>query len=304
MRLAILFNGQGEQQPAHLQRLQQDAAQDIQQALAQELPSLWNTSAVLHSTLSTNAVAQPLIFALQMHWWHALQAQLPPPICVAGYSLGEMAACCAAGVFSVAQGIALCGTRARLMDSCLAEPAGLLAVMGLNQSHVQRIAEQTGVAIAIRNSHQQFVLGGLEEQLQTASALAQAEGARRVVRLAVHTPSHTPFLAPASQAFLEVLQPYVTAPLRHSVVSAIDGRTAHTSAEALRALALQISQPLDWAGVLDAVTEMQPDLVLEYGPGNALSRLWRDRDNGIPIRACEDFRSSEGLARWVNQQYA
>ncbi len=303
MRLAILFNGQGDQQPAHLQHLQQDAPPVMQQALAQALPTLWHSASIAPQALAANAVAQPLIFAIHMYWWSALQAQLPRPVAVAGYSLGEMAACCAAGVFSAPQGIALCAARAHLMDACVTGPAGLLAITGLNQRAVQRIALQSGTVLAICNSAEQFVLGGLEENLQMASTLAQKEGARRVLRLAVHTPSHTPLLAPASQSFLQLLQPHATAPLGLPVLSAIDGRTAHTSAEALRALALQISQPLDWAGVLEAVTEMQPDLVLEIGPGNALSRLWRDRDNGIPIRACEDFRSVEGLAHWVAQQH-
>ncbi len=303
MRLAILFNGQGDQQPAHLQRLQQDAPAAIQQALDQALPTLWHQSAVAPQDLAANAVAQPLIFAVHMHWWNALAAQLPRPIAVAGYSLGEMAACCAAGVFSAQQGIALCATRAHLMDCCVSGPAGLLAITGLNQRAVQRIAQQSGTVLAICNSAEQFVVGGLEENLQMASTLARNDGARRALRLAVHTPSHTPFLAAASQAFLPLLQPYATAPLELPVLSAIDGRTAHTAAAALEALARQISHPLDWAGVLDAVTEMQPDLVLEIGPGNALSRLWRDRDNGIPIRACEDFRSIDGLAHWVAQQH-
>ncbi len=302
MRLAVLFNGQGEQQPAHLLRLQQEASREMQQALTQVLPEIWHAPEVAAHALAANAVAQPLIFALQMHAWNQLQAHLPQPLCVAGYSLGEMAACCAAGVFSAEQGIALCATRAHLMDSCLSVPAGLLAVLGLARPVVEGIAQQSDTVLAIRNSAEQFILGGLEEDLLRARALAQAAGAQRVVRLAVHTPSHTPLLRAASRAFLATLQPYLAAPLRLKVLSAIDGRAAGSTAAALQALAAQICQPLDWSGVLDTIHELQPDLVLEIGPGNALSRLWRERDQDIPIRAWDDFRSVDGLLRWVALQ--
>ena len=65
------------------------------------------------------------------------------------------------------------------------------------------------------------------------------------------------------------------------------------------ALARQISTPLDWDACLGAVLEMQPDAVLEIGPGNALARMWAERAPQVPVRASDDFRSVEGIAAWV-----
>jgi len=202
MRLAILFSGQGNQLPAHLERLRESVAPELGAALSRAIPSVWAVSELPAGELQANRVAQPLIFALQMNLWRQLQPHLPRPVCVAGYSLGEMAACCAAGAFPAEAGLGLCATRAGLMDACVEGPAGLLAVIG-------------------------------------------------------------------------------------------------PRAPEMEALARQISTPLDWDACLGAVLEMQPDAVLEIGPGNALARMWGERESAVPVRASDDFRTVAGIIEWV-----
>ncbi|WP_079436837.1 acyltransferase domain-containing protein [Zoogloea sp. LCSB751] len=311
MRLAILFSGQGNQQPAHFDALRQGAAPELGAALAAAIPETWSSAAPSVAELQANRVAQPLIFACQMHLWRQLQPALPRPVAVAGYSLGEMAACCAAGAFPLEAGVALCAQRAALMDACVAGSAGLLAVLGLRAEAVAELAARCGLMVAIRNGPDHFVLGGHAAGLAEAEQLAQAAGASRVVRLGVGTPSHTPLLAaasagfapllaPASAGFAPLLAPHRSGRLAFPVFSAIDGRAARTAADGMDALARQISTPLDWDACLGAVLEMQPDVVLEIGPGNALARMWGERDSGVPVRASDDFRSAAGIIDWVN----
>jgi [acyl-carrier-protein] S-malonyltransferase len=66
-------------------------------------------------------------------------------------------------------------------------------------------------------------------------------------------------------------------------------------------LARQISTPLDWEACLSVVLEMQPDVLLEIGPGNALARMWSERGTGVPVRASADFRTVAGIVDWVRQ---
>ena len=285
MRLAILFSGQGHQHSAHLDVLREGAAPELRAALAKAIPAVWEAAAPTVCELQANRVAQPLIFAHQMHLWRQLQPALPRPVCVAGYSLGEMAAWCAAGAFPTVAGVELCAQRAALMDACLDFPAGLLAVCDL--------------AVAIRNGPDSFVLAGLGDGLAAAERLAQAAGANRVVRLGVETPSHTPMLAAASARFATQLEAYRSGRPAFPIISAIDGRVARTAAAGMDALARQISTPLDWDICLGAVLEMRPDAVLEIGPGTALSRMWSDRNTGVPVRASDDFRTSAGIGEWV-----
>lgn len=299
MRLAILFSGQGGQQPEHFAQLREHASPELATRLAEAIPSIWQAGVLTASDLQPNRLAQPLIFAWQMSVWQQLQPHLPRPVCVAGYSLGEMAACCAAGAFPADAGVALCAERAKLMDACVSGPAGLLAVIGLHLPAVEAIASVCGLVVAIRNGPDHFVLGGAAAGLARAQLLAEDQGAGRVVRLGVTTPSHTPMLAAAADTFALMLKAHRSVRLAFPVLSAIDGRSARTSDDALAALARQICTPLDWERCLGAVQEMQPDVVLEIGPGNALVRMWTEMSDVAVARASDDFRTIEGLINWV-----
>lgn len=301
MRLAILFSGQGHQQSSHLDALREGISPEMAAVMAKAIPTVWEAASPIAGELQDNRVAQPLIFAYQMQLWRQLQPALPRPVCAAGYSLGEMTACCVAGAFSVVAGVDLCTRRAELMDACMNEPAGLLAVLGLRAKAVDELASQCGLAVAIRNAPDNFVLGGSAEGLVPAERLAQAAGANRAVRLAVGTPSHTPLLAAASAGFAAYLHAYRKGRLAFPVLSAIDGRAAHTATDGMDSLERQISTPLDWEACLSAVLEMQPDVLLEIGPGNALARMWSERGTGVPVRASADFRTVAGIVDWVRQ---
>lgn len=308
MRLAILFSGQGNQQPAHLEALRHapPAAQSITEALAAQIPDLWRMPDPPLALLQTNRIAQPLIFASQLALWRQLAPHLPRPMALAGYSLGEMAACCVAGCFTAEEGVALCAERAAAMDACVDTPAGLLAIAGLPAASSEAIAADCGLAVAIRNGPDHLVLGGPEPALQHAARQAEHLGAARIVRLGVTTPSHTPWLTPAAERFaahLDSLHPEPhTQRLTTPVLSAIDGRPATQRQAALQALARQIDHPLDWTACQNAIAERQPDAILEIGPGNALARMWAERHPHIPVRASDDFRSVEGIVEWVGKQ--
>ncbi|WP_165392944.1 acyltransferase domain-containing protein [Advenella incenata] len=269
--------------------------------MSKQLPDVWHNAAVHCETLGQNRIAQPFIFAFQLQWWHELQPLLPRPICAAGYSLGELAACSAAGAFDMQQGITLAAQRAACMDDCIQTPAGLMAIMGLSLNDIEKITTSSNTHLAIINPEQHYVIGGLEQDLQHAGQLAHEHGAMRVVRLSVQTPSHTALLQSATPAFARHLAPYRNkAPLTFKVLSAMDGRAAMLAAQALDALADQISHAMDWVACLQAIRELQPDAVLEIGPGRAMARMWNAIYPDIPARAIDDFRSPLGIQKWVD----
>jgi [acyl-carrier-protein] S-malonyltransferase len=300
MRLALLFSGQGGQTPAHWQQVQAGMAGDLREALQKVLPEITDPNSTVNTEkLAKNRIAQPLIFAQQMLLWTSLQRRLPRPVCAAGYSLGEMAACSAAGAFSAVEGVALCAERAAAMDSAAAGEHGMLAVLGLDDGLVETMAAEAGLAVAIRNAPRHLVVAGPRAGIAAAADPFAAAGASRLVPLAVQTPSHTPLLAKATVDFSQHLDLLPERRLVFPVLSAIDATPARTARPALEALARQISTQLDWAACLQAVREMQPDAVLEIGPGNALAKLFGELAPEIPVRACDDFRSTEGIVRWL-----
>lgn len=300
MRLALLFSGQGGQSAAHWQQVRDGVAGELREALLPVLPDIADQNATVSpEKLAKNKFAQPLIFAQQMLLWGQLQSRLPRPICAAGYSLGEMTACSVAGAFTAVEGVALCAERAMAMDGAAAGEHGMLAVLGLDEALVETLAAQAGLAVAIRNAPRHLVVAGPLAGITAAAGKFEAAGASRLVHLAVRTPSHTPLLARAAVDFKKHLDLLPDRRLAFPVLSAIDATPARTARPALDALARQISTPLDWAACLQAVREMQPDAVLEIGPGNALAKLFGELAPEIPVRACDDFRSIDGVVRWL-----
>lgn len=312
MRLALLFSGQGGQRPEHWQQLAKASTGLFGAALRQALPGLADASleppgeasSIDPEKLANNRVAQALIFGLQVQCWTQLQPRLPRPICAAGYSLGEMAACCAAGVFTPETGLALTIQRAQLMDQAASGEHAMLAVLGLDEALVAELAAESGLAVAIRNAPRHLVVAGPRAGILSAASRFAAAGASRLVHLAVRTPSHTALLASAARDFQTHLDSLPAAQaderLRFPVFSAIDATPNRRAAAASSALARQLSTPLDWAACQQAVVEMQPDAVLEIGPGNALARLFAEHAPAIPVRASDDFRSLDGIVGWVD----
>lgn len=300
MRLALLFSGQGQQTPEHLAFLRENADLDVSAALSKALRGTW-TEAAQAADLSTNVIAQPMIFGFEMAWWEMLRPSLPTPICAAGYSLGEMAACAAAGLFTAKAGVTLCHERACLMDSNTPGSVSMLAVLGIHEAQVAAIAVQHRLEIAIRNSPTHFVVTGATAAIQAAINTFEASGASKLTPIAVRTPSHTPVLKAASEGFMACLQPYLQGNLMFPVISAVTGKMAYTADAAGAALAAQISSMLHWDDALETLVEMRPDAVLEIGPGNALTKMLADVAPSIPARSVCDFKTARGVLDWLGR---
>ena len=301
MRFAILFSGQGNQTLEHLSFLRENAEKDVSNELEKALGSVWSDSGQVAIDISTNVIAQPMIFGFEMSWWRKLSPSLPAPVCAAGYSLGEMAACASAGLFPESVGVALCHERASLMDANTSGDVAMLAVLGMNEDRVATIAGQFGLEIAIRNSPTHFVVTGNEVNVNKAAERFAADGASKLTPIAVRTPSHTRFLRSAAESFEKSLGPYSQGNLHFPVISAVTGRTSFSCKEACLALATQISSMLHWDDALETMVEMQPDVVLEIGPGNALSKMLSDYAPSIPARSVCDFRSVQGVLSWLDR---
>jgi [acyl-carrier-protein] S-malonyltransferase len=74
------------------------------------------------------------------------------------------------------------------------------------------------------------------------------------------------------------------------------------SAEAAELLAQQTASTIRWTDCLDAINEARIDVALELGPGNALTRMLRERHPRIACRSVADFRSVNGVVAWVAAQ--
>lgn len=300
MTLALLFPGQGTQHPDMLPWLAGEArALPLLARLADELGADWPSRLPDTAWATDNRVAQTLITGLSLAAWQSLAPHLPAPAFIAGYSVGELPAFSAAGVFDVATAMDLALMRARLMSASLhGRSTGLLAVSGLALKAREDIGQRHGLTEAIRLAPDRAVLGGLVQALDDAAAAFATEGAL-VTRLAVRVASHTPWVAGAVSPFESHLQALQFGAPQALLVCNRTG-TGVRGAEALKsALAGQIDHPVLWDRCMDTLQESRVDCVLEIGPGSTLSKLWNERETGVPARSVDEFRSASAIVRWV-----
>lgn len=306
MKIALLFSGQGMQyadmlpwmNPAHPLLLQ------MQEQL--HVPD-WRAAMRDSSWASTNAHAQVVLTACALAAWQQLQEQVPALqsssqslAAVAGYSIGELAAACVAGVLSASDTVKLAGQRAALMDQAGAgQNSSMLAVSGVSIRTIEQWCQAQGAALAIRNGPDSAVCAGPRDKLAALEKFAQEQGAR-CTPLAVNIASHTHWMSSAAQAFQEQLnQSELAVPNVPWPTNA--GVWVHNAATAAQALSAQIMHTMQWDSCMEQIEERQPNVVLEIGPGRSLATMWNQRYSEIPARSVDEFQTLDGLQRWLSR---
>ncbi len=304
MSIAVVFSGQGNQHPAMLPWLHDDGLlADMSARL--RVPD-WRAALADPAWARMNAHAQPLITATALAAWSRIEPLLRAASIevdgLAGYSVGELAACSAAGVFAADEAIRLAALRAALMDeAALARPGGLCGVTGLAAVDIESVLRNTPVSIAIRNGEDSVVIGGPlgAEGLDAAEAALAARGAR-CTRLAVSIASHTSLMRAASEAFgaslLDVEAQTPVLPLFDS-----DGNRSWNADRVRAGLWRQIAATVRWDEVMDQLAARGPSCALEIGGGQALARLWQQRHAAIPARSADEFRTLDGVLAWIER---
>jgi [acyl-carrier-protein] S-malonyltransferase len=299
--VALLFPGQGTQHPAMLAWLESEpSAVPVLAGMASRLGADWRARLGDVAWSQSNAIAQPLVTGASLATWSALADDLPRVVAVAGYSVGELAACVAAGMLDRDAALSLSQQRAAAMDACAAEgaAAGLLGVSDAEPSDVAAACARWSLEVAIRTGDRRCVIGGELEALEAAAAQLAALGAK-TVRLGVRVASHTRAMRGAVPALARALADAPWRAPRFAWVAGITGAVVRDPAEVRRVLAEQVATTVRWDACMDAVAERRPDAVLEVGPGTTLARLWRERHPAVPVRSCDEFASAAQVLEWV-----
>ena len=300
MTIALLFPGQGTQHAAMLSWLDEDeAAQPVLARMARELGDDWRARLSDLDWALSNAVAQPLVTGVSVAAWRALAPRLPRVVAVAGYSVGELAACVAAGMLEADDAIAVAVRRAAAMDGCATDaPTGLLALSEVSPEDVDAACARWNLEVAIRTGERRSIVGGATRALADAASHFNALGATATM-LGVRVASHTHAMRAAVPAVARALALARWRAPRVAWVAGITGAVVRDTDEAQRALAEQVATTVRWDACMDTVAERRPDAVLELGPGTALARLWRERHPAIPVRSCDEFARAEQTVEWA-----
>ncbi|WAC73753.1 acyltransferase domain-containing protein [Roseateles sp. SL47] len=303
MSLGLLFPGQGAQHAQMLSWLEDTtAAAPALASLLKQIGPDWRARAADPQWLHANSIAQPLLTGVSLAAWQAVAGHLPTPVAIAGYSVGEIAAFSAAGVYDLDTALDLAARRAEAMNAAAqGHHGGLLSVQGPSAETLA--AADAELKLAIRISTEHVIVGGPTSELHSAAARWTAAGLR-CKQLPIAVASHTPWMTDAAHAFAGHLATLALKPPTVALISNLTGMPSRQLPVLTSALSGQIAATVRWDDCLDSLAERGVRCVLEVGAGSTLTTMWRDRYPDIPARSADEFRSATGLVDWVLQRLA
>jgi malonate decarboxylase epsilon subunit len=305
--VAFVYPGQGAQRPGMLSDL--PCVPEVDQTLAEAGRLIPGGIGTLDSpaSLTQTVPAQLALLVSGVAATRALAARGAAPDIVAGHSVGAFAAAVAAGALQFSEAITAVTHRARRMAELFPHGYGMLAVSGLREEELGKIAEQVTAEghpawLANVNSIDQMVLTGTNAALDRGRELARARGARRADRLEVAVPSHAPILEPVSAELRSLLCGRATRPLTARYVTISTARPATTSADVLDDLTVSVSRTLRWRDAFGVITELGTRFVLQLPPGRVLvdlaqSDLESTGATRVDVRAMSDDRLEDSVYR-------
>jgi len=245
--------------------------------------------------------AQPALFTASLAALEAARelGGLPPdpPSFVAGHSLGEYTALVAAGALDLDDGLLLVRERGRLMQEAASNsPGAMAAIIGLDEERVTTICSEAGAEVCNLNAPGQTVIGGTEEAVTAAMALALERGAQRGVRLKVSGAFHTSMMQQAAEGMARAV---AETPMRDPAVPIVANTTGEpiTTAEPLRdELVQQLTRPVQWQRSMEYLRTQGVGAVIEFGPGRVLTGLARRIDRGFAVRNVSDMKGASSQA--------
>ena len=294
-QLSFVFPGQGSQSPGMLAALS-DLHPLVRETFAEASDGagadLWALSQQgPEELLNRTEYTQPALLAAGIAVWRLWNAGGGPrPALLAGHSLGEYTALVAADALPLRDAAHLVRIRGQLMQD--AAPAGtgaMAAVLGADDAVVAEVCERAShsevVVPANYNSPGQVVIGGHAAAVDRAIALLAERGVRKVVKLAVSVPSHTPLMREAANRLSETMAGLPWRAPSLPVVQNVDAEV-HDGVHAIRdALVRQLYLPVQWTGCVQALAAKGATRIAECGPGKVLAGLAKRIDKGLDARA-------------------
>jgi len=279
---------------------------EVDEALGEGLSALIWDGPIEELTLTANA--QPALMATSIAAMRALEAEgvsVEAARFVAGHSLGEYSALCAAGALSVADTARLLRTRGRAMQAAVPVGVGAMAaLLGLDFETARAVAEEAAresgggevCQAANDNDPGQVVVSGHKAAVERAIGIAKGKGAKRALLLPVSAPFHCALMQPAADVMAEALAGVEIAAPRVPLVANVRAEAVSDPAEIRQLLVEQVTGPVRWReSVLWLAAQGVTELV-EIGAGKALSGMARRIDRALATSAVNTAADVKTLA--------
>jgi [acyl-carrier-protein] S-malonyltransferase len=298
MARAFVFPGQGSQTVGMGQALAEayPAAkavfEEVDEALGAALSAtIWEGP---EDALRLSENAQPALMATSIAALRALEAEgvtvAGSAAYVAGHSLGEYTALCAAGSLGVADAAKLLRLRGQAMQSAAPVGAGAMAaLLGLDIEAAQAVAEEAsalGVCEAANdNAPGQVVVSGARAAVEKAVELTSARGAKRAVLLPVSAPFHCAMMGPAADVMARALAEIEIAAPVAPLVANVKAEAVSDPDEIRDLLVKQVTGAVRWREGVQWMAAQGVTELVEIGAGKVLTGLAKRIDKGLSARA-------------------
>ncbi|MEO1987645.1 MAG: ACP S-malonyltransferase [Martelella sp.] len=305
MSVAFTFPGQGSQTVGMGKALADEFTaarlvfEEVDDALGEKLSAIiWEGP---EDQLQLTANAQPALMAVSLATVRVLEAEgldLAKDISyVAGHSLGEYSALCAAGTFSLADTARLLRIRGNAMQRAVPVGKGAMAaIIGLEFEDVEALCEDASAVgvcqIANDNGGGQVVISGSKDAVEKAVGIATEKGAKRALLLPVSAPFHCALMAPAADAMEEALAEVRRGEPVVPVIANVRAAPVSDPDEITKLLVEQVTGRVRWRETVSWFAANEIETLYEVGAGKVLTGLARRIErslSGVAINAPGDI---------------
>lgn len=250
--------------------------------------------------LKITANTQPALFVSSMMVLEVLKSEGVDFDFVAGHSLGEYSAICAAGGFSFEDGLKLVRLRGSLMAKAGQEhPGSMAAIIGVADDKIQELCDavkNVGIVVPANfNCPGQIVVSG---EVDAVKALVDNCGAAGVkaVPLAVSGAFHSPLMQSAQAGLADAIANTKFNDLQKPLIANVTAQTVTSGAEIKDLLVRQLVSPVRWnQSMAYAIKELGVTSGVEVGVGHVLAGLQRKIDRAVKFTAVESVEAVQAL---------
>lgn len=307
---AFVFPGQGSQKVgmgaelAEASTVAREVFQEVDDALGQHLFRIMTQGPEDELTLTANA--QPAIMAHAIAVLRVLEKEGGISLAdkadyVAGHSLGEYTALCAAGAFSLADTARLLKLRGESMQAAVPVGVGsMAALLGADiekaSALAQAAAEGQVCTVANDNDPTQVVLSGHKEAIERAIALVKDHGIKRGIALPVSAPFHCPLMQPAADAMAEALAATPPGPLRVALFANVTASVVTDPSEVQRLLVEQVTGRVRWRESAIAMHAAGVERFVELG-GKVVGPMIKRSAGEVEVTSASTMAELEELVK-------